>query len=154
MCDFSQVAPLLDQVAAGIGSVTASDAYNGTPIYGMISARAGDIAMIIPSYVIAVLSVAANHYPSQRDKHNITLIAAKGRLGWQKETGYGRRSVVETTIDRYKAIIGQSLRCLAWAVRGSSRRCGDSQPHAGRRAAKFYPRSKNGIQKLLEEVEH
>ena len=46
---------------------------------------------------------------AQRDKH-ITLIAAKGRLGWQKETGYGRRSLVETAMGRYKAIIGPNLR--------------------------------------------
>jgi hypothetical protein len=35
---------------------------------------------------------------------------AKSRLGWQKRTGYGRRSLVETTIGRYKAIIGPGLR--------------------------------------------
>jgi hypothetical protein len=37
-------------------------------------------------------------------------MAAKGRLGWQKETGYGQRSLVETTMGRYKAIIGPALR--------------------------------------------
>jgi hypothetical protein len=38
------------------------------------------------------------------------LIEAKGRLEWQKATGYGRRSLVETTIGRYKRIIGPQLR--------------------------------------------
>jgi hypothetical protein len=33
------------------------------------------------------------------------LMAAKGRPGWQMETGYGRRSLVETAVGRYKAII-------------------------------------------------
>jgi hypothetical protein len=37
-------------------------------------------------------------------------MAAKGQLGWQNETGYGRRSLVETTMGRYKAIIGPALR--------------------------------------------
>jgi hypothetical protein len=31
-------------------------------------------------------------------------------MAWQKTTGYGRRSLVETTIGRYKAAIGPRLR--------------------------------------------
>jgi hypothetical protein len=46
---------------------------------------------------------------SQRDRH-IRLIAEKGRMAWQKATGYGRRSLAETAIGRYKAIIGPKLR--------------------------------------------
>jgi hypothetical protein len=38
------------------------------------------------------------------------MIAAKGRLGWQKAVGYGRRSLVETGMLRYKTIIGRTLR--------------------------------------------
>ena len=40
----------------------------------------------------------------------IRLMAERGRLGWQKETGYGRRALVETTMGRYKTIIGPNLR--------------------------------------------
>jgi hypothetical protein len=46
---------------------------------------------------------------SQRDRH-IRLIAEKGRMAWQRATGYGRRSLVETAVGRYKAIIGPKLR--------------------------------------------
>jgi transposase len=104
MGDPSQVAPLLDRVDAGIGSVTADGAYDGAPTYDTVAARAGDIPVIIPPHVSAVLSAAAAHRPSQRDQH-ITLMAAKGRLGWQKETGYGQRSLVETTMGRYKGYL-------------------------------------------------
>ena len=107
--DPSQVAPLLDQIDAGIGSVTFDGAYDGAPTYDAVAARAGSIPVIIPPHVTAVLSATAVHHPSQRDQH-ITLMATKGRLGWQKETGYGRRSLVETTMGRYKAIIGSGLR--------------------------------------------
>lgn len=109
MGDPSQVAPLLDQIDVGIGSVTADGAYDGAPTYGTVAAHAGDIPVIIPPHVTAVLSATADHHRSQRDQH-ITLMAAKGRLGWQKETGYGRRSLVETTMGRYKTIIGPGLR--------------------------------------------
>jgi hypothetical protein len=32
------------------------------------------------------------------------------RLGWHKAAGYSRRALVETTIGRYKALIGPRLR--------------------------------------------
>lgn len=109
MGDTSQVAPLLNQIDAEIGSVTADGAYDGAPTYDTVAARAGDIPVIIPPHVTAVLSAAADHNPSQRDRH-ITVMAARGRLGWQEETGYGQRSLVETAMGRYKGIIGPGLR--------------------------------------------
>jgi hypothetical protein len=39
----------------------------------------------------------------------VRMIQAKGRLGWQKAVGYGRRSLGETAMFRYKTIIGRSL---------------------------------------------
>ncbi len=57
----------------------------------------------------AVLSEHAASCPSQRDQH-IVLLADKGRLGWQKEVGYGKRALAETSMGRYKAIIGPCLR--------------------------------------------
>jgi transposase len=107
--DPSQVAPLLDQIEATIASVTADGAYDGMPTYAVVAARGEDIRVIIPPHVTAVLSDEAEHIPSQRDEH-ILLIAARGRLGWQKETDYGRRALVETAMGRYKAIIGSRLR--------------------------------------------
>ena len=49
-----------------------------------------------------------------RDRH-VRYIAEKGRLAWQKANGYGRRSLVETTIGRYKHIIGPKLRARSMA---------------------------------------
>jgi hypothetical protein len=103
--DPSQVAPLLDQVEGEIASITA----DGAPIYEAVVARAGYIPVIIPPHVTAVPSPTAEQNPSQRDRH-IALIATKGRLCWQKETGYSRRSLVETTMGRHKGIIGPRLR--------------------------------------------
>ncbi|WP_239479400.1 hypothetical protein [Lichenicola cladoniae] len=42
--------------------------------------------------------------------HHVQYIAEKGRMAWQKATGYGRRSLVETAIGRYKHSIGPKLR--------------------------------------------
>ena len=57
----------------------------------------------------AVLSAGATDAQSQRDRH-IGLIAQKGRMAWQRATCYGRRSLAETAVGRYKAIIGPKLR--------------------------------------------
>jgi hypothetical protein len=46
---------------------------------------------------------------SPRDRH-IGLIAERGRMAWQRATGYGRRSLGETAIGRYKHLIGPKLR--------------------------------------------
>ena len=46
---------------------------------------------------------------SPRDRH-IRLIAERGRMEWQRATGYGRRSLGETAICRYKHLIGPRLR--------------------------------------------
>ena|SRR5215204_6484760 len=43
------------------------------------------------------------------DQH-IRMIHDKGRMGWQKAVGYGRRSLGETAMFRYKVIIGRCLR--------------------------------------------
>jgi len=45
---------------------------------------------------------------SPRDRH-IQLMAERGRIGWQKATGYGRRNQAETAMGRYKHLIGPKL---------------------------------------------
>ena len=63
----------------------------------------------IPPRASAVPSTENAEAQSQRDRH-IRLIAEKGRMAWQKATGYGRRSLAETAVGRYKGIIGPKLR--------------------------------------------
>lgn len=80
MGDPSQVAALLDQFAARIGSVAADGAYDGAPTYDVVAAHAGDIPVIIPPHVTAVPGTTADHHPSQRKRH-IAVMAAKGAAG-------------------------------------------------------------------------
>lgn len=42
------------------------------------------------------------------------MIQSLGRLGWQEACGYGTRALVETTMGRYKAIIGPRFRARDW----------------------------------------
>ncbi|NEJ82381.1 IS5/IS1182 family transposase, partial [Rhizobium leguminosarum] len=41
-------------------------------------------------------------------------ISRDGRMKWQASTGYGKRSLVETAIGRYKSIIGRRLRARSF----------------------------------------
>jgi hypothetical protein len=44
------------------------------------------------------------------------MITENGRLAWQKATTYEQRSFVETTMGRYKALIGPRLRARGFAA--------------------------------------
>ena len=94
-----------------VACVTADGAYDGEPIYSAVLGRQPDRRpdVVIPPRSSAVASTGDADAQGQRDRH-IRLIAEKGRMAWQKATGYGRRSHAETTVGRYKAIIGPKLR--------------------------------------------
>ena len=38
------------------------------------------------------------------------MIAERGRMGWQKASGFTRRALAEAAIGRYKRVIGDALR--------------------------------------------
>jgi transposase len=112
--DPSQVGPLLDQIDHPIGQVTADGAYDGDPTYQTIAAHGEDITVVIPPRSTAVASGDPDS-PTQRDTH-LAMIAEQGRLAWQATTGYGQRSLVETTMGRYKSLIGPRLRARGFAA--------------------------------------
>src|SRR5450830_159687 len=111
--DPSQVGPLLDQIEQEIGQVTADGAYDGDPTYETIASRDPQIQVVIPPRVTAQPSAQFETNPSTRDTH-LLMIQSLGRLDWQEATSYGKRALVETTMGRYKAIIGPRLRARHW----------------------------------------
>ncbi len=112
--DPSQVGPLLDQVDDPIGRVTADGTYDGAPTYQTIAAHGDGIKVVIPPRSTAVPSGGPG-VPTQRDRH-LAMMAEQGRLSWQVATDYGQRSLVETTMGRYKALIGPRLRARGFAA--------------------------------------
>ena len=54
-------------------------------------------------------SETAETTPTQRDKH-LQIIAERGRMHWQKASGYNDRALVEADISRYKRVIAGALR--------------------------------------------
>lgn len=110
--DAGQILVLLEQVEGEIASVMADGAYDSQPVYRAIETRQPNKpppAIIIPPRSSGVLSCQADTDPTQRDEH-ICFIQEQGRSAWWKATGHGKRSLVETAIGRYKALIGPRLR--------------------------------------------
>jgi Transposase DDE domain len=109
--DAGEIPALLGQVEGEIASVTADGAYDGEPVYQATASRQPDPVpdVVVPPRASAVPSTGTDGPPSRRDRH-IRLIAERGRMAWQRATGYGRRSLAETAVGRYKALIGPRLR--------------------------------------------
>ena len=103
--DVSAVPELLDQIEAGIASLTADGAYDGESVYDEVAERHPEAAVIIPPRATAVPDAAA---ATQRAQH-VATIAQHGRMGWQRRSGYNSRSLAETAVYRYKTIIGRRL---------------------------------------------
>ncbi len=113
--DPSQVGPLLDPVDDPMVQVTADGAYDGAPTDQTTAAHGNAIGVVIPPRSTAVPSGEPG-VPTQRDRH-LAMIAQQGHLAWQATTGYGHRSLVETTMGRYKALIGPGLRARGFTAR-------------------------------------
>ncbi len=100
---------LLDQISDPVASFTADGAYDQDRVYENVAEHAPDAAVIVPPRSTAVPSAAAETAPTQRD-HHLQEIAERGRMGWQKSSGYNLRARVEASIGRYKRVIGDALR--------------------------------------------
>jgi hypothetical protein len=107
--DGSRVGPLLDQVTDPVASFTGDGAYDRVDVYGAVAKRHPEAAVIVPPRRDAVPSAAAETAPTRRDRH-LRCIAERGRLGWQKASGYDRRALAEAAVSRYKRVIGDALR--------------------------------------------
>jgi hypothetical protein len=107
--DSSQVGPLLDRIEGAVASLTGDGAYDRDDVYAEVAARHPAAAVVVPPRANAMPSDAAETAPTQRDRH-LRCIAERGRLGWQKASGYNWRALVESDIARWKRVIGDGLR--------------------------------------------
>ena len=89
----------------------------------------------------AVSSTPDPDQQTPRDRQ-IRLVAERGRIGWQRATGYGKHNHAETTMGRYKHLIGPKLRArsrpaqlgeVALAVQVLNRMIREAKPVSVRR---------------------
>jgi hypothetical protein len=103
--DISEIPAPLDQIDAEVASMTSDGAYDGEAVYDAVAERHPEAVVIIPPRTTAVPNETTT---TQRDRH-IAEIEEHGRMGWQRRSGYNRRSLVETAMYRYKTIVGRRL---------------------------------------------
>jgi len=89
--DGSQAGALLDEITDPLASFTGDEAYDREDIYGIVVERRPDADLIVPPRSTAVLSENVETTPTQRDRH-LRCIHERGRVGWQKSSGYTRRA--------------------------------------------------------------
>src|SRR5690242_8581746 len=106
--DGSQVGPLLDRIEGAVASVTGDGAYDRDDVYAEVAARYPEAAVVVPPRVNAVPSHTAQTAPTQRDAH-LRCNAERGRMGWQRVSGYNWRALVESDISRWKRVVGDGL---------------------------------------------
>ena len=88
---------LLARIEGKVGRFIADGAYDGAPTAEKIRDVLGsDVELIIPPPRNAVMGDC-----EERNTH-IEMIADKGRISWQKATGYAQRSRCEAQIARFK----------------------------------------------------
>src|SRR3954465_1401842 len=107
--DASQVEPLLDQFAEPVELFLGDGGYDRTDVYTALDERHPAAVIVTPPRADAVLSATAETEPTQRDRH-IQTIAGKGRMAWQRDSGYNQRARVEGQFARWKQVIGDGLR--------------------------------------------
>jgi len=107
--DAAMVDALLGQIADPIATFTADGDYDQNRVSQAVTNRDPDAAVIVPPRAGAVASASAETAPTQRD-HRLRMIAERGRMAWQKASGYNLRAKIEATIGRYKRLIGDALR--------------------------------------------
>jgi hypothetical protein len=109
--DTTAMPDLLDQITTPFETFMGNGAYEGDPVAMAVLAKQPSAQVVIPPHKGAVLSAAGTTW---RDPH-IETIAQKGRVAWQRMTGYNVRSYVELAIQRYKRIFGNTMKARALA---------------------------------------
>jgi Transposase DDE domain len=107
--DASQVDLLLDQIAEPVELFLGDGGYDRTGVYTALDQRHSAATVVVPPRADAVLSATADTDSTQRDRH-IQAIAGKGRMAWQRDSGYNQRARVEGQFARWKQVIGDGLR--------------------------------------------
>ena len=104
--------PMLDQLSLAPTSFIGDGAYDRSAVSELLARRNPDMSVLVPPCKGAVPGSDAMSSPTQRDRP-ILEIEERGRMHWQKASGYNRRSKVEASIGRYKRVIGDALKSRA-----------------------------------------
>ena len=108
--DASRVPSLFKQTKRPIASVRADSIYDTASVYAAAEGHREDRSprVLIPPKKGAQIGPKSSTF-SERNR-NIRLRARFGKRKWHTQSGYSMRSKVETTLSRYKTILGAAMR--------------------------------------------
>ncbi len=120
----NRVASLVGQIDSPISSARADTAYDAGGVYEAIENHSAHRSprVLIPPRKGALL--ASGPASSRQRNRNIAAQARLGKRKWHTESGYSKRSKVETTFHRYKAIVGSAMRARGLAAQRGEARIG------------------------------
>jgi hypothetical protein len=108
--DSTRVVSLVGQIERPIASARADAAYDASGVYEAIDNHRTDRS---PRVLIAPrkdAQFAAESVSTRERNRNIRARARLGKRRWHIESGYSKRSKVETTFYRYKTAVGPAMR--------------------------------------------
>lgn len=106
--DAETVKPLLAQIARPIGQLGGDGAYDQVQVYNALEAR--QIQPVIPPRSNAVIWTDESGEDLIHPRNEaIKLIDEVGLASWKQQSGYHRRSLVETGMFRWKTLFGERL---------------------------------------------
>ncbi len=108
--DAARVPALVNHLKRPIASLRADAAYDSKTVYEVVEShpQSRSPRVLIPPNRRA--KVAPDASITRERNRNIRARARLGRRKWQIRSGYSKRSKVETTFSRYKAILGPAMR--------------------------------------------
>jgi hypothetical protein len=109
--DTTAVPDLLDQITTPFETFMGDGAYDGEPVAQAVLAKKPGAQVIVPPHKSTVRSDTGTTWRNQ----HIETIARKGRIAWQRITGYNLRSYVELAMQRYKRIFGNTMKARGLA---------------------------------------
>ena len=152
--DSSRVASLVGQIDSPISSARADTAYDAGGVYEAIenhSAHRSPRVLIPPRKGAQLASGPAS---SRQRNRNIAAQARLGKRKWHTESGYSKRSKVETTFHRYKAIVGSAMRARKIQASFFSEKSAVALLFGLIASGQIQLRRIDGYQRLSEVLEH
>ncbi len=122
--DSTRVVSLIGQIDRPIASVRADAAYDARGVYEAIENHRADRSprvLIAPRKDAQLASKSVN---SRERNRNIRARARLGKRRWHVESGYSKRSKVETSFHRYKIIVGPAMRARGFSSQEVEARIG------------------------------
>lgn len=114
VADHEELPDLLEQIDAPIAQISGDKAYDKRKGYDAIGKRKAK-ATIPPRRGARIWQ----HGNSQQERlirdENLRAIRQQGRKAWKQSSGYHRRSLAETTMSRFKRILGPTISARTFA---------------------------------------